>query len=240
MMIAMATQQTASRPPWKRTLTERTRPTPAVAAAVTMTVAAGLLAVAVTSSWNPFRSLDQGAADHLHAYALAHPTWTRAMTDVSGIGTPNTFRAVVAALAIALWFRGRRSLALCAVGAMAVGAVVDTGVKDWVGRARPTFAQPVAYVPGPGYPSGHTLSAVVGCGVIVLVLLATRPSGFERPWIPWTVAAIVAGTIGFSRIALGVHWVTDVVGGCLLAGAILAATAALLRQKDSDEGPVAE
>jgi membrane-associated phospholipid phosphatase len=193
-----------------------------VLVATPVAVAFAVLAVAVESEWNPFRGLDQRTAASLHSQAVAHPAWTRAMVLVSDIGGPTTFRVLVGVFAVVLWFRGARRLALWAVTTMAAGALLDTVLKSAVGRARPSLPDPVAHAPGASFPSGHAFTATLGCGVIVLILLPLlRPRG---RWVAWTLAALIATAVGYSRVALGVHWLTDVVGGWLLGIGLLAAT----------------
>jgi undecaprenyl-diphosphatase len=75
------------------------------------------------------------------------------------------------------------------------------------------------------FPSGHAMSALIA-GALVLWLLCRCGA---RPLWRWTAGAVavvsVAG-VGFTRVYLGVHWLSDVVGGWLLGGALVAAAAA--------------
>lgn len=194
----------------------------AVLVAVPAAVVAALLAIAVESEWNPFRSLDQRTAAHLHDQAVAHPAWTHAMVLVSDVGGPTVFRVLVGVLVVGLWIRGARRLAWWAAITMTAGAVLDIAVKGVVNRARPSLPNPVAHAPGASFPSGHALTAALGCGIIVLVFLPVLGRWGRR--VGWSLAAAIVGAVGYSRIALGVHWVTDVLGGWLLAVGLLAAT----------------
>jgi membrane-associated phospholipid phosphatase len=206
----------------------------AVLVAVPLAVAFGLLAVAVESTWDPFRSLDQRTATRLHAQAVAHPAWTHAMTLVSDGGGPTTFRVLVGVLAVVLWFRGARRLALWAVATMAAGAVLDLVLKSAVGRVRPTLPNPVAHAPGASFPSGHAFTATLGCGVILLILLPVLSR--RARWAAWVLAVLIAGAVGYSRVALGVHWPTDVAGGWLLGVGLLAATVSAFQTWRSEHG----
>jgi membrane-associated phospholipid phosphatase len=106
------------------------------------------------------------------------------------------------------------------VPAVAVGAArllelgAETVMKVVVGRPRPVLADPVATASGLSFPSGHAAGAAV-LGVSVLVLVA--------PWITGARKALTIGcvvltvlAIGASRVVLGVHNPSDVVGGFLL------------------------
>jgi MFS transporter, DHA2 family, multidrug resistance protein len=209
---------TETAPPVRRL---STRLTLAVLVAVPACVAFGLLAVAVESAWNPFRSLDQRVASDLHAQVAPHPAWVHVLTAVTNAGGPTTFRVLVGVLAVGLWIRGARHLALWAVAVMAAGAVLDTVLKSAVGRVRPHLPNPLASAPGGSFPSGHALAATLGCGVIILVLL---PVLHRRGRVAaWTLGVIVVGAVSYTRVALGVHWVTDVVGSWILGIGLLAA-----------------
>jgi len=194
----------------------------AVLVAVPACVVFGLLAVTVESEWDPFRSLDQRVASSLHAQVVRHPGWVHVLTAVTNAGAPVVFRVLVGLLAVGLWIRGARRLALWALATMAAGALLDTVLKSAVGRARPHLPNPVATAPGGSFPSGHALTATLGCGVIVLVVL---PVLHTRGRIAaWTLGALVVGAVSYTRVALGVHWTTDVVGAWILGIGLLAAT----------------
>lgn len=200
------------------------RLTLAVLVALPAAVAVGLLVLAVESSWAPMRELDQSVADALHRQALAHPAWVRAMSLVSAVGSPTVMRVGVGALAIVLWLRGARRLALWAAVTMAGGALIDVALKAAVGRARPVFAHPVATAPGASFPSGHAFTAALGSGVALLTVLPLL--GRRGRVVAWSVAVLVPLAVGYSRLALGVHWTSDVVGGWLLGVGLLAGTTA--------------
>lgn len=69
------------------------------------------------------------------------------------------------------------------------------------------------------YPSGHTtLSMTFYVG---LTLLLVEASSLKRKWIPYTCVGILMLTISISRLYLGAHWFTDILGGWLLSGTLL-------------------
>lgn len=118
------------------------------------------------------------------------------------------------ALIVAATARRCRSLALSLGVAVLARPVFELAVKELVGRERPALDRLVDGT-GPSFPSGHVLAAVTLWGLLPpLVALMT-----DRRWV-WVASvaasAVLIGGISASRIYLGVHWLTDVVGGLLI------------------------
>ncbi len=118
-------------------------------------------------------------------------------------------------------------LALFLVLTTALGGILDTAVKVAVNRPRPSVLDPIISAHGKSFPSGHAMSSTVVYGALLLVFLPMVP----RRWRPAAIVAtaVLVGLIGFSRLALGVHYMSDVVGGYVLGLAWLAASAAAFR-----------
>jgi membrane-associated phospholipid phosphatase len=207
----------------------------AVAIALPAALLFGLLIVAVESSWHVFRDVDRDTAQNLHRFAVEHPAWTHTMLDVSSFGGPTVFRLLIAVLVVVLWLQHARRLALWAAVTMLAGAALDLGIKTAVDRTRPVLPDPVAHAPEASFPSGHALTATLGCGILLLVALPLVGSAWGRAAL-WVAAILVAGAVGYSRVALGVHWVTDVVGGWLLAVGLLAATTSAFETWRAEHG----
>jgi membrane-associated phospholipid phosphatase len=195
-----------------------------VLVALPAALAVGLLTLGIESAWPPLHRLDESVAQHLHTQAIAHPLWVHIMLWVSDVGSPTVMRILVGLVVVLLWLRRARRLALWAAATMLGGALIDVLLKDAVDRARPYFPNPVATAPGASFPSGHSFTAMLGAGVLVLLalpLLAPR-----RRIAAWMVGTAVPLVVGYSRVALGVHWASDVIGGWLLGIGLLAATSA--------------
>ncbi|MFG1809626.1 phosphatase PAP2 family protein [Streptomyces sp. NPDC049040] len=183
----------------------------------------GLLLVLVEAHWTPLREIDTGAAGRLHHVAVHHHGWTRALEFVSNwVLSPTTLRTAVALLTA--WLLHRRAWRLAAWAAVTAGAGALTGmlVKAVVERARPTLPDPVAHAPGYSFPSGHAMTATTSFAIFLLVLLPLVPRAAHR-WC-WLVAALAVLGVGFTRVALGVHWCSDVIGGWLLGVTVVGAT----------------
>ena len=72
-------------------------------------------------------------------------------------------------------------------------------------------AHPIAHGPGNSFPSGHSLGSIVCYGAVLLVFLPAARGRWRTVFI--TVIVALVALIGISRILLGVHYVSDVVGG---------------------------
>ncbi|MEU3498951.1 phosphatase PAP2 family protein [Kitasatospora cineracea] len=182
-----------------------------------------LLLVLVRTGWGPLARLDQGWVSVLHRYALRHPVWTAAMQTLADLGAPWVMRALLGAVAVWLWALGARVLAGWAVAATLLGWAATGVGRALAGRPRPHFADPVAVGSGLSFPSGHALASAVTCGAL-LVLAWPRT---ERPVRVAAAGAAVLAVlaVGWTRIALGVHWPSDVPAGWAAAAVALAGPA---------------
>lgn len=207
----------------------------AAAVAALSAVPFALVLVLVEGHWRPLRAVDSGAAGRLHRTALDHPAWTSALRFLSDwVWDPLALRCAVALLTgWLLYRRAWRLAAWCAVTAVA-GGLTGLLVKTVVERARPSLADPVALAPGFSFPSGHAMTATTSFAVLLLVLLPLVPRRARA--LCWGVAALSVLGVGFTRVALGVHWFSDVVGGWLLGLAVVASTAWAFEAWRADSG----
>ncbi|GGW37093.1 phosphatase PAP2 family protein [Streptomyces xantholiticus] len=191
----------------------------------TCTVFAGLsalLLVTVALGWSPLMSLDRAVVNALHDSAVAEPTFTqvnRVLTD--WVWDPVTMRLLAAAASVWLWLRRERVLALWVAVTTAVGTALQQGVKALVGRERPQWPDPVDSAHYAAFPSGHAMTAVVTCGLLLWLCRQRGATGRTWAWCLAAAGVSVAG-VGFTRLYLGVHWPSDVVGGWLLGVCVVA------------------
>jgi undecaprenyl-diphosphatase len=176
----------------------------------------------------PLLRLDRGLANDVHEWVLhrGHGL-VRTVLWVSVLGGPPFLTLLVALTAGYVLWRGRRRLAVFLVVTALGGSLVDTVVKNVVNRPRPNLPHPIAHAFGKSFPSGHAMSSTVVYGALLLVLLPAVPRA-RRPYaFAGTVLVVLA--VAASRIALGVHYLTDVLAGIVLGLAWLAASAAAFR-----------
>lgn len=126
--------------------------------------------------------------------------------------------AVVTIAAAAWRSRSWAPVVFALVGAGGITLAIFTA-KALVIRDRPPIPFAVVSADGFSFPSGHAAGTAVG--VCIIAWLLTR--WVITPWtgrvVVWTVAIAVAAVMGFSRIYLGVHYVSDVLAGWLLGAA---------------------
>ena len=199
--------------------------TPSGAATVCASLAAVLL-ILVVVRWSPLMALDRSVARALHRRAVAEPGVVHAnriLTD--WVWDPWTMRALVAVAVAVLWWRGARLLAGWVAMTSVLSTVLQQGLKSAVGRPRPRWPDPVDTAHYAAFPSGHALTATVSCGLLLWLL---HRYGASRPVRRAALAVAVVSVlgVGFTRLYLGVHWPSDVVGGWLLGAALTGFSAA--------------
>jgi len=111
-------------------------------------------------------------------------------------------------------------------------------LKYQIQRIRPDAALHLIEQDGFSFPSGHTLSAILVWGTLILLLLHyRRTKGYRRPCLSdghttalCAVAAVYLILMGLSRIYVGVHWPTDVLGSWCLGLALLVPISKLIER----------
>jgi undecaprenyl-diphosphatase len=156
-------------------------------------------------------------------FALRSPVAGRVFLAATYAGGPWSIAALAAFAALVLLRRGQRSLALLIAVGPAAGLLVDPVIKHLFVRVRPPVYGALIRSPESlSYPSGHAFSSLVflALAAFVCMRLARRHPGV---WVAVSGAcALGALMVGLSRVYLGVHWMSDVIGGWALATAWVA------------------
>ena len=183
----------------------------------------------------PLLEVDRGVADTIHGWVSRQPDWfVLFVKGISWVGRPPFLITVSAIAAIYVLRHNRLRLSLFIVTTGTIGGLVDTVVKVLVNRPRPEFENALAHAMGKSFPSGHAMSSTVVYGTLLLVFLPALPKRSRRWVFAATVTLVLA--IAASRLALGVHFLSDVIGGIVLGLAWLAASVAAFRIWRTERG----
>ena len=183
-----------------------------------------LLAAAVASSWSVLADLDRSLG---HAI-VGHPSWLVSPADTLGLATRDVGTGAVVAIAVALLWWPHRLWAQWLLWSAVGGFALQNIVKELVGRERPSWSESAFQPLTASFPSGHAMSGIT-MWVVLGVILLVAPVGGRLPRVIGALALAIGILMGPSRLVLGVHWPTDILGGWLLGGAVVCGAAAAVR-----------
>jgi membrane-associated phospholipid phosphatase len=167
-------------------------------------------AVLLAAAGETIVGVDEAVAASLHGQAT--PAATMGFTLVTQLGSTVVLLAVAASAAACLARLGRRWDAAFVVLAFAGAEALTWSLKALFQRERPSFDDPIATASSFSFPSGHALVSLAVYGALAYVALGSRRSrGIRAAFIAGTALAVAA--IGFSRLYLGVHYLSDVLAG---------------------------
>jgi undecaprenyl-diphosphatase len=152
-------------------------------------------------------AVDRGIYEAL--YAGGKPALVTLARALTGLGEPTVL--VVAGFGVAgwLWYRHRARFAVGLLLVILVGRGLSEVQKFWVARARPDFEPHLVVVKTSSFPSGHAASSMIF--YLALALALTGRTSWRS--VAAAGAILLSLLIGTSRVMLGVHWPSDVVGG---------------------------
>ncbi len=160
--------------------------------------------------------LDVVVTDTLEANSREHPEIRKAFGMLTHLGGPEVLLPGALLVTLALVARRQNLLAFAWMVVLVGAAVLNEALKLAFQRQRPTLALQTW-----SFPSGHSMNSFVFYGLLAY-LLFLRLRGVRQRVIVVSGLGLLVLAIGFSRIYLGVHWLTDVLGGFIVAAAWLA------------------
>ena len=186
---------------------------------------ASAFAVGIGTAW-----IIQATGTWLDGAAWEHRLLAFAQTTVSAlldplffllpfIGTNYTLLPFVFAVALYLWWRGEHMTSVHLIVVQLGSLLLNVVLKTMLARPRPVDYNPRGQHGLAAYPSGHSI-AVTSVLITVAWLIHRHGKG---TWGYWVVGFIFIAN-NWSRVYLGVHWPTDVIGGVLVGGAWLLGT----------------
>ncbi len=177
-----------------------------------------LVALAEDIAENETLEYDRRTLLWIHAHA--GPVLDHIMVFLTQMGSLPFIALLVVAAGMVLYAKGNRLGARLYASAVVAGILAGSLIKYGLHRPRPELWPLLVKVPPYSFPSGHTVAASMAFWFLAWILFRDA----RRWW--WTVTAalslLVPLLVGFTRLYLGVHWPSDVIGGYALAVTMLA------------------
>jgi undecaprenyl-diphosphatase len=183
-------------------------------AAVALGATGSFLAISRTISGDDGNELDRAVVRALGR--ARHPVSNAIMRSLTFFGgVPGAVSVSVAALALSR--RSPRLASQVVTGALG-GAIAELGLKRIFRRKRPTMLAHLEVVGSTSFPSGHSMAS--SSLYLTLAFVASRSRRLRAHRTALIIGAgTLAATVGLTRVYLGVHWPTDVLGGLALGTA---------------------
>lgn len=144
--------------------------------------------------------------------ALRSPLGDRLMVTITGLGSGWVLYAFTLLLSAWLLWRRHWRVALHWIITVACVALLTHALKDYMLIARPPLLEAAAM--SFSFPSGHTSISVAVFGFLAVAVARELRSNWH--WLPYSMAMFLVVAISFSRLYLGAHWLSDILGGLSL------------------------
>jgi len=171
---------------------------------------------------NPLiRQLDQG----VHDWCVTHRNGAgnTFFVIITTLGSPLILSVLAAIVVVANWRRRQHGTALFLALTTAGGYGVQLALKQHYARARPLLTQAVQGAHGYSFPSGHATGSAVVLGALAYLIVRGKHT-LHIKVLATILAALMLVAVCWSRVYLGVHWLTDVIAGAGLGAVWLLAT----------------
>jgi undecaprenyl-diphosphatase len=158
------------------------------------------------------------------------PPWVEyAMLDLTALGGPTVLGLVVAAVLGFLLLQGRYHTALVVMVASVGGELANGVLKNMFMRPRPSVVPHLREVLSPSFPSGHAMESAIIYLTLGAMLMRIAERRLTKVYC-LVVAVLLTLLVGVSRVFLGVHYPSDVIGGWIL-GFVWASLCWLVEQR---------
>jgi undecaprenyl-diphosphatase len=144
------------------------------------------------------------------------PAWLEGvLLDLTAIGGPTVLALVVLAVIGFLWLQGRFRTGLFVAVTAFSGELVSTALKHEFNRPRPTIVPHLREVFSSSFPSGHAMESAIVYLTLGTILMRVADSRLTKMYC-LGIAVMLTVLVGVSRVYLGVHYPTDVIGGWII------------------------
>jgi membrane-associated phospholipid phosphatase len=182
-----------------------------------MAVSVGMAAVVVYAvmwlgylqNWSWLHSLDWSLLNGAHDIAVKHPVWVRFWAAVSIVLGPVPLRVLGAVAAVAALVRRNVRAALLLLACAPLNGFVTSAAKGLVNRPRPSTMLVAA--PSTSFPSGHALETTAALLALLTFMVPMLSRSMGRVAIAVTAVSLLL--VGIARVALNVHYPSDVMAG---------------------------
>ena len=173
---------------------------------VTMTLILGEISEDVIKR-EPLTVVDAQLSNWLHLHAS--PSLTTAMFVATSLGSTLVVTSISVAIGLYLLWQRHFYWLWVLAASVGGGSLLNRLLKYAFYRPRPHFDDPILTLTSYSFPSGHTMAATVLYGTLAAYLFAKFPDWRARVLIILAASLLIA-LVGFSRIYLGVHYLSDV------------------------------
>lgn len=204
-------------------------------ALIVVSVSAGIL---FTGHW---RGIDEWLLRALRTADVAEPIGSRVVQigirDLTALGGTYPLLLLIAIVAIYLLLKRHVRTAMAVVGSTLLGVIASQILKAAIGRGRPEIVPMLVPEVSGSFPSGHAMLSAIVYLTLGSMLARLEAERRVRQFLIGT-AILLTVVIGFSRIYLGVHWPSDVLGGWMLGALWVVGVSRILSAavRRSDEG----
>ena len=184
-----------------------------------------IIAAAVALS-SAVTAIDGSVATWLHARAT--PYVTGVMVAISFLGAPTTLTIVAVAGSLLLSYRRRYAEAAMLSAVVLGGNSLNFCLKHLIQRGRPVFDDPLFSLPTYSFPSGHAMASTVFYGLLAIYVSVSARQRYAAH-VAIGAAVLMVALVSLSRVYLGLHYPSDVMGAITEGIAWLALSLIVLR-----------